>query len=248
MGVSPVTALEATGLVAGVLVPAMARVLSQGGGKGASQNRRSHKPVCSTLSSRDRRVRVEFYSEVVRRNIGSYDPPDGGMGWQRYAGKRIVDGIGRQEVAGGPGTAWLTLTFASSDAADTARREGRRAASVREAEPQAIGPQGTIGPVIQDPRRRSHRRLWPAGQMAGSLVIAQGQCVWLGRANAAGFEESRALLKKLFGWGTTKSPMGEAGRVNTNSRSTARDEGRHGMNRWFRLRCRATGSLTHGAS
>src|SRR5260370_33039409 len=74
-------------------------------------------------------------------------------------------------------------------------------------EPVAIGPQGTMA-VIQDPAGGAIG-VWQADQMAGSLVIGKANAYGWAELNARGFEKAEPFYKKLLGWGTKKSPMGE---------------------------------------
>src|SRR6266852_20943 len=203
MEVSPVTALE-EGFGMPGFCPSDGSGFFQGGGNGASQNRSSPKPIWLDLSSSDPAGSREFYSKLFGWNIEvNPDPQYGGYGMARIAGKDVA-GIGGKMSPEAP-TAWLVY-IATADAADTAKKAKAAGGSVM-MEPMAIGPQGTMA-VIQDPAGGAIG-VWQAGQMAGSLVIGKANAYGWAELNARGFEKAEPFYKKLFGWGTKKSDMGE---------------------------------------
>ena len=164
----------------------------------------AHKPVWLDLSSSDPAGSRQFYSKLFGWNIEvNPDPQYGGYGMAKIAGKDVA-GIGAKMSPDAP-TAWL-IYIASADAADTAKKAKAAGGSVM-MEPMAIGPQGTMA-VIQDPAG-GVIGVWQAGQMAGSLVIGKANAYGWAELNARGFEKAEPFYKKLFGWGTKKSAMGE---------------------------------------
>src|SRR5438132_10116090 len=105
MGLSPVAAQACEGLVAGVLVQAIARGFSRRKNMAEAKTAVANKPIWIDLSSGDAAGARDFYSKLFGWKVEvDPDPQYGGYAMAKLGGKDVA-GIGPKQMAEAP-SAW----------------------------------------------------------------------------------------------------------------------------------------------
>src|SRR2546426_8768666 len=147
MGLSPVAAQACEGLVAGVLVQAIARGFSRRKNMAEAKTAVANKPIWVDLSSSDAAGARDFYSKLFGWKIEvNPDPQYGGYAMAKLGGKDVA-GIGPKQMAEQP-SAWMVY-IGAPDAADISKKAEAAGGKVIVA-PMQVGDQGLMA-VIQDP-------------------------------------------------------------------------------------------------
>jgi uncharacterized protein len=163
----------------------------------------ANKPVWVDLSSSDPEGSRTFYSKLFGWSVEvNPDPQYGGYALAKIGGKDVA-GIGPQQSPGAP-TAWM-LYIGTPDAEDLAKKVQSAGGTVV-APAFDVGDQGRMA-VFQDPSG-AFISAWQGTRMGGFQTDTTNSYGWA-ELNARGVERAIPFYKKVFGWTTKTSEMGE---------------------------------------
>ena len=160
-------------------------------------------PAWIDLSSKDADGSRQFYSKLFGWTVDVQGPEAGGYGLARLGGKDIA-GIGPAQDPNAP-TAW-SVYIGTRDANATAKQVGAEGGKVI-APPFDVLDQGRIA-VFQDPSG-AFISVWEPKKMFGAESVGKDGTYGWAELNARGIDSASDFYKKVFGWSTKVSPMGE---------------------------------------
>jgi uncharacterized protein len=161
-------------------------------------------PVWIDLSSTDPTKAREFYSKLFGWDAEpEKDPAAGGYAIARLAGKDVA-GIGGTQDPNAP-SAWMVY-IGTKDADALAKKIEAEGGKVV-APAFDVMDVGRMA-VFQDPSG-AFISAWQPKSMDGFEVMRKAGAYSWAELNSRGFDKAENFYKKVFGWSTKKSPMGE---------------------------------------
>ena len=161
-------------------------------------------PVWIDLSSTDPAGAREYYSKLFGwKAEPEKDPAAGGYAIARLDGKDVA-GIGGTQDPNGP-SAWMVY-IGTRDADAMAKKIEAEGGKIV-APPFDVMDVGRMS-VFQDPTG-AFISLWQPKAMPGFAVQRRSGAFSWAELNARGIGNAKQFYKKVFGWGTKDSPMGE---------------------------------------
>ncbi|HET9781516.1 MAG TPA: VOC family protein [Candidatus Dormibacteraeota bacterium] len=161
-------------------------------------------PVWIDLSSTDPKAARDYYSKLFGwKAEPEKDPAAGGYAIARLDGKDVA-GIGGTQDPNGP-SAWMVY-IGTRDANATAKKIEAEGGKIV-APPFDVMDVGKMS-VFQDPSG-AFISLWQPNTMPGFAVQRRSGAFSWAELNARGIDKAKQFYKKVFGWGTKDSPMGE---------------------------------------
>ena len=160
-------------------------------------------PAWIDLASKDAAGARDFYSKLFGWKAELGGPESGGYAMAKIAGKDVA-GIGPVQDPNAP-SAW-NVYIGTRDAAATAKK-------VEEAGGKVIVPpfdvlQAGRMAVFQDPSG-AFISAWEPKEMFGAETVGKDGSYGWAELNSRGFDRVEGFYKKVFGWTTKTSPMGE---------------------------------------
>lgn len=161
-------------------------------------------PAWVDLSSTDPTAARDFYAKLFGWKVDvAPDPGAGGYALATLKGKNIA-GIGGTQDPNAP-SAWMV--YIGTKNADELAKKVEAAGGKVIAPPFDVLKSGRMA-VFQDPSG-AFISVWQPDEMQGADVMGEANSFAWAELNARGVEKAEEFYKKLFGWGTKKSPMGE---------------------------------------
>jgi len=160
-------------------------------------------PAWLDLASKDAAGSRDFYSKLFGWKVEVQGPESGGYALAKLAGKDVA-GIGPAQDPNAP-TAW-SLYIGTRDAAATAKKVEEAGGKVIVA-PFDVLEQGRMA-VFQD-AAGAFFSVWEPKKMFGTEVVGTDGSYGWAELNARGFDSDEPFYRKVFGWTSKKSPMGE---------------------------------------
>lgn len=161
-------------------------------------------PAWVDLSSTDAAASRDYYAKLFGWKVEvTTDPNAGGYALATVGGKNVA-GIGGTQDPHGP-SAWMVY-IGSKDAEETAEKVVKAGGKVI-APPFDVMDQGRMA-VFQDPSG-AFISVWQPKKMQGSDVMGTPNSYAWAELNARGVDKAKDFYKKVFGWTTKESPMGE---------------------------------------
>ncbi|HKW60428.1 MAG TPA: VOC family protein [Candidatus Dormibacteraeota bacterium] len=160
-------------------------------------------PAWIDLSTKDPAGARDYYSKLFGWKIDEPRPDAGGYMLAKQGGKDVA-GVGPTQDPNAP-SAW-NVYIGSRDAEATAKK-------VEAAGGKVVAPafdvldQGRMA-VFQDPSG-AFISVWQPEKMFGAEVMGKEGSYGWAELNSRGFDRASDFYKKVFGWGTKVSPMGE---------------------------------------
>jgi predicted enzyme related to lactoylglutathione lyase len=162
-----------------------------------------NRPAWVELATSDAAAARDFYARLFGWQVEvSPDPQYGGYGIAKLGGAEAA-GIGPKQSPEAPNN-W-GLYFGTADVEETARKVAEAGGAVV-APPFDVGDQGQMA-VFQDPSG-AFFSAWQASQMRGFATAAPNAFGWA-ELNARGVDQAIAFYRKVFGWTSRQSEMGE---------------------------------------
>jgi uncharacterized protein len=160
-------------------------------------------PAWVDLASKDAAGAREFYSKLFGWKADVGGPESGGYAMAKLGGKDVA-GIGPVQDPNAP-SAW-NVYIGTRDAAATAKK-------VEEAGGKVIMPPFDVldagrMAVFQDPTG-AFISVWEPKQMFGAETVGKDGSYGWAELNSRGIDHAEGFYKKVFGWTTKTSPMGE---------------------------------------
>ena len=161
-------------------------------------------PAWVDLSSTDAAAARDFYGKLFGWKVDlAPDPGAGGYALATIDGKNIA-GIGGTQDPNGP-SAWMV--YIGTKDADATAKTIESAGGKVVAPPFDVLDSGRMA-VFQDPSG-AFMSVWQPNNMQGADVMNEPNTYAWAELNSRGFEKAEDFYKKVFGWTTKKSPMGE---------------------------------------
>jgi predicted enzyme related to lactoylglutathione lyase len=163
----------------------------------------TYKPVWIDLSSSDAAGSRDFYAKLFGWKVDVEPDPQYGGYAQARIGDKVVAGIGPKMMAEAP-TAWSIYIGTGNIAALMSKVQDAGGTVI--VPPMQVGEQGSMA-VFQDPTG-AFLSAWQPSAMRGFTGSGAGSFGWP-ELNSRGIDKAIAFYKKVFGWETKVSPMGE---------------------------------------
>ena len=161
-------------------------------------------PVWIDLSSTDAAGAREYYSKLFGwKAEPEKDPAAGGYAIARLDGKDVA-GIGGTQDPNGP-SAWMV--YIGTHDADAMAKKIEAEGGKIVAPPFDVMDVGRMS-VFQDPTG-AFISIWQPKGMPGFAVQRRSGAFSWAELNSRGIDKAKPFYKKVFGWGTKDSPMGE---------------------------------------
>jgi predicted enzyme related to lactoylglutathione lyase len=164
----------------------------------------TNKPAWLDLSSTDAAGSREFYAKLFGWDLEvSADPQYGGYATAKL-GDKSVGGIGPRQQGDSSPTAWSL--YIGTDDVDALAGKVQSAGGTVVAPPFDVGDQGRMA-VFSDPSG-AFISAWQGAQMSRFSWGIPNAFGWA-ELNARGLERAIAFYEAVFGWTTSKSPIGD---------------------------------------
>ena len=163
-----------------------------------------NKPAWVDLATSDAAAARDFYSKLFGWNLEVSDDPQYGGYATAKVGDKSVGGIGPKQEGDTSPAAWSL--YIGTDDVETLASEIQAAGGTVIAPPFDVGDQGRMA-VFQDPSG-AFVSAWQAGQMSRFVHGVPNAYGWA-ELNARGLEGDIAFYETVFGWTTSKSPLGD---------------------------------------
>jgi predicted enzyme related to lactoylglutathione lyase len=161
-------------------------------------------PAWVDLSSTDPAASRDYYSKLFGWTaVPEADPEAGGYAVAKLGGKDVA-GIGGTQDPSAP-SAWMV--YIGTKDADAVAKKIEAAGGKVIAPPFDVMKIGRMA-VFQDPTG-AFISVWEPKDMYGSEVMRKPGAYSWAELNARGIDKGTDFYKKVFGWGTKVSPMGE---------------------------------------
>lgn len=164
----------------------------------------ANKPAWVDLATSDAAAARDFYSKLFGWDLEVSDDPQYGGYATAKVGDESVGGIGPKQEGDTSPTAWSL--YIGTDDVETLASDVQAAGGTVIAPPFDVGDQGRMA-VIQDPSG-AFVSAWQAGKMSRFVHGVPNAYGWA-ELNARGLERDIPFYETVFGWTTSKSPLGD---------------------------------------
>jgi uncharacterized protein len=164
----------------------------------------TNKPAWVDLSSTDADGSREFYAKLFGWNLEVSDDPQYGGYATAKLGDQSAGGIGPKQEGDSSPTAWSF--YIGADDVEALAGKVQAAGGTVIAPPFDVGDQGRMA-VFQDPTG-AFFSAWQAGQMTKFVAGVPRAYGWA-ELNARGLDRAISFYETVFGWTTSKSPIGD---------------------------------------